>query len=556
MIYEENVIQKDPMKVDIRFASVYPNIYKTAMSSLGYRIIYGLINEREDTYCERVIYPDTRSIESNSPLKDFDIISFSLQYEQDYFNVLEILKNANIPIKRENRCNSKIKYPLVMAGGPCATSNPLPLSKFIDFFIIGEGEAILNKFLDEYKKIFKNNKIINNKAIDINSLHHIKGVYSPNSNIKSFDSEYDTKKNHKSNRAEIAIVKNMEDAYYTTWPLITKTTDIQEDKNHLPVFGNSILLNVSRGCTRGCRFCMSGYLYRPFRKNSLDLLFKIAEKTRENTGENKVSLIGAAVSDYSRINELVEGLLKRNFQVSTPSLRIESITKETLVSLKESGSKTITIAPESIYKLRKSLNKNISDDKIEEIMKDALELGFNIKLYFLIGIPNETKGDIEELANYIKYLDSLKSRYSFSSNKNSIKFSVNPLIPKPHTPLQWEGYNLNEVKKKTRYLKSLLKNINIKFDSPKMGLIQYVLSCKGLEVGNLIEKSLKTKIPIKEWEKFSKGYNINEKLPWEDIDIHINNDFLKKEYTNISKGETLEWCIENHCYNCGSCDNL
>jgi radical SAM superfamily enzyme YgiQ (UPF0313 family) len=529
MIYEENTILKKPMKVDIRFASVYPNVYKTAMSSLGYQIIYEMVNEREDTWCERIVYPNTRSIESNSPLKDFDIISFSLQYEQDYFNMLEILKKADIPIRREERekeaLEGKANIPIIIAGGPCVTGNPMPISDFIDIFIIGEAEEVLNGFLDIYKKLKDPQK-------EIDSFLALKGIYIPKID----------------NIAERAIVKNMDTAYHVTNPIVVKT-ETTEDEDFLPVFGNSILLNVSRGCSRGCRFCMSGYLYRPTRETSLNELFTIAEKARKNTGIKKVSLIGAAVSDYSKIDDLSNGLLKRGFQISTPSLRIESITKETLNSLKESGAKTITIAPESIYSLRKSINKNITDDKIFEVIENATNLGFNIKLYFLIGLTNEKVEDIDELANLIQKIDSLKKG-------NSIKFSVNPLIPKAHTPLQWEGYDLKDIKSKIKNLKSKLKGIDIKFDSAKMGLIQYVLSCKGKEIGKLLEKSLEDKIPMKEWKKYSTGYNLNEELSWKNIDIGLKTDFLKKEREKILIGALTPWCEKEHCYDCGSCDKL
>ena len=570
MIFEENIIIKKPMKVSVRVASVYPNLYKASGSSLGYQIIYKLINEREDFWCERVVYPNTRSIESNSPLRDFDIISFSLQYEQDYFNMLEILKKADIPIKREERIeadnlnNNKIlrnkskinknkirksKYPLIIAGGPCATSNPLPISDFIDIFIIGEAEEVLDNFLDKYKKL-------KNPYKDIDSFSSIKGVYIPSIN----------------NKASKLIVENMENAFHITKPIVVKT-QTKEDEEFLPVFGNSILLNVSRGCTRGCRFCMSGYLYRPTRETPLKKLFTIAEEARENTGLNKVSLIGAAVSDYSKIDELTIGLLNRGFQISTPSLRVESITKETLKSLKKSGSKTITIAPESIYSLRKSINKDITDEKIFEVVENIIKFGLNVKLYFLIGLANETKEDIEELANYIKKIDSLKLKYSNktdstikANNSNklnnyiktnpSIKFSVNPLIPKPHTPMQWEGYDLKNIKSQIKYLKSKLKGIDIKFDSAKMGLIQYVLSCKGKEVGKLLEKSLENKVSIKEWKKYSDGYELNDKLPWENIDIGLNPEFLKKEREKMFNEKLTPWCEREPCYNCGSCDKI
>ena len=561
MFREKNVIIKNPLKADIRFGLVYPNVYKTAMSSLGYQILYNYVNEREDSYCERIIYPSVRSLETNSPLADFDIISFSLQYEQDYFNVLEILRDAGIPLRREDRTSDD---PLIIAGGPCASSNPLPLSDFIDIFVIGEAEAVLYDFLDLYLE-----SDIKNKR-DLSPFLNMQGLY-----VSQFN-----------NNAKIILLDDMNDAYHLTYPIVTET----DDKDFMPAFSNTILLNVSRACSRGCRFCMSSYMYRPLRETDLENLLSIAEDARSNTGLNKISLIGAAVSDYSKINELTETLREKGFQVSTPSMRIESITRETLVALKSSGLKTLTIAPESIYSLRKRINKDIKDEDVFRVINDAVELGFNIKLYFLIGLPYETQDDIDELASLMKQIDSMKynidsnsessiklndisiKSMSNSSSKNdgafsrkksksskkkskvSISFSVNPVIPKPHTPLQWESYDMKGIKSKIRYLKKNLKGLDIKFDSAKMGLIQYVLSCGDKEIGDLIERSLNEKISIKEWAQNAPNYEFGDDLPWDSIDVSVSKDFLISEYEKIGTSEQTPWCEDGPCYNCGACD--
>lgn len=234
MLYEKNTFQKNLKQIDIRFGLAYPNVYQTAMSSLGYNILYNQINEREDTWCERVIYPHTNSIESNTPSRHFDILSFSIQFEEDYFHVLEMLKSAQIPLKREQRGSED---PLIIAGGPCPTANPMPLSDYIDVFIIGEGEESITKFLDTYKKY-------QNK--DLEKFLEIPGVYIPKYN----------------NETKISLVQNMDDAYHITEPIITRG----ESEDYQSVFNNTIMLNVSRGCQRGCRFCMAGYLYRPTRQ--------------------------------------------------------------------------------------------------------------------------------------------------------------------------------------------------------------------------------------------------------------------------------------------------
>ena len=554
MFNERNIIIKNPLKADIRFGLVYPNVYKTAMSSLGYQIIYNYINERQDCYSERIIYPAIRSLETNSPLADFDIISFSLQYEQDYFNVLKMLQEANIPLRREDRT---INDPLIIAGGPCASSNPLPLSDFIDIFVVGEAESVLYNLLDLYADE-KNNKNSDDKR-DLSPFLDIKGLY-----ISEFNNE-----------TEIALSDDMAEIYHLTYPIVTET----DDKDFMPAFSNSILLNVSRACTRGCRFCMSSYLYRPLRETDLNHLLSIAEESRKNTGLNKISLIGAAVSDYSQINELTEKLKDNGFQVSTPSMRIESITKETLISLKSSGLKTLTIAPESIYSLRRRINKDIKDEDVFRVINDAIQLGFNIKLYFLIGLPYERQEDIEELAEMMKQIDSMK--YNIDSNsensiklkvnsnskkgnasskssrkkaKVSISFSVNPVIPKPHTPLQWESYDMKDIKSKIRYLKKNLKGLDIKFDSAKMGLIQYVLSCGDRNIGDLIEKSLNQKVSIREWGENAPSYDLDDDLPWDSINVSVSKEFLKSEYEKIRTSEQTPWCEDGPCYNCGACN--
>lgn len=515
MLYEKNIFQKNIKNIDTHMGLAYPNIYRTAMSSLGYNILYNQINERENTWCERIIFPNTKSIESNTPSRYFDIISFTIQFEEDYFNVLKMLQDAEIPLKRKNRNKSD---PLIIAGGPCVTANPMPLSDYVDLFVIGEGEFVIENIIDTYQEHDKN----------LEKYLNLPGVYIP---------EYN-------NKAKINIIPDMDNAYHIVKPVVSKS----DDEDYQTVFNNSIMLNVSRGCTRGCRFCMSGYLYRPTRESNYQKLIDIAIENRENTGLNKITLIGAAVSDYSNLENLIEGLEKKGFQISTPSLRIESVTKETLKSLKKSGLKTITLALESTEKLRKVVNKEILEETIFTVIKNAIELDFKIKLYFLIGIPGETMDDIKKLCNYMKKIVDMHK-----SVKN-VKFSINPLIPKPHTPLQWETYDFKDIKKKTRYINKEMRRYNVKCESPKKGLIQYILSCGNRSIGAIIEKSLTKQITLKEWRELLPEYDIDDKLPWDNIDVGVDKRFLKIENKRLKNLKQTPWCQTGQCYNCGACE--
>ncbi|WP_413861758.1 radical SAM protein [Methanobrevibacter sp. UBA417] len=536
MLYEKNFFEKNPMQVDVRVALTYPNDYKTAMSNLGYQIVYGMLNDRIDMYCERVVMPFTRSIETGSPLHDFDVIAFSLQYEEDYFNVLKMLDDAGIPLRREDRGDN---FPIIMAGGPCASSNPSVLSDYIDIFIIGEGEEILDK-------VFNRFAFMVNPHSQLESLSKISGVYLPGISEGSVDLE---------------IVDNMNQAYYSRNPIITET----DNPDFSPVFGEAILLNISRGCSRGCRFCMSSYLYRPQRERSVKSLVEYCENVKNQYGLNRVAFIGAAVSDYSHIEDLIGELESRGFEISVPSMRIESITHNILVSLKRSGLKTLTIAPESIYRLRVRMNKDISDEEIFNLVSDALSLGFNLKFYFLIGLPTETDEDIEELIGYIKKINNLpkeiKNKTVSSDNitsgsDNSIgkmSFSINPVIPKPHTPLQWYPYDMKSNKKKIKHLKKELGHLNIKFSSARMGLIQYILACGDHNTGKLLEQSLIVKLSTQDWLNNIPSYELNDKLPWDNINVRANKEFLKEEYNKILNNELTPWCEQDGCYNCGPC---
>lgn len=510
MLREHNVVVKNLKDVDLRFASCYPNLYRSAMSSLGFHIIYDFLNSREDIYCERVVYPYGKSLETGTSLRDFDVVSFSLQYEQDYFNVLEMMMKGGIPPHKEDRTS---RDPLVIAGGPCASSNPLPMSRFFDLFIVGEAEVILDDVLDLCMEL-------DNPRKELDAFMDIEGVYLPDNPVK------------------IRIVKDMKDAWQPLRQVVPET----DDKQFIPAFGRSFLLEVSRGCVRGCRFCMAGCTYRPRREVPLKKLLETAEKGRQATGLNKIALIGAAVSDHSQVEDLCRGLDERGFQVTTPSLRIESISEELLEILGRSGLKTVTIAPESIWKVRKSVNKPIPDEKIFKTIQTVFKQKMNVKLYFMLGLPQETMEDVESLSMLIKDFVKMADRHG------SVRVSANPFIPKPHTPFQWHRFNFEDVKSKIRYLSSHVNLRSFKIGNPKNALVQYALSTGNADLGDLIEE----KVSTARWKKVVEARN-PEDLPWKNIDVGVKDDFLKKEYEKALKGDLTPWCETFGCYNCGAC---
>lgn len=533
MLYEENITLKSLEDIDIRVGLIYPDVYENVTLSTGFELLYHMLNDRNDCYCERFIYPHTKSLETKSSLKEFDILSFTIHHTEAYFKIIEILKKADIPILRENRTNDD---PLIIIGGPITTSNPAPLSKFIDIFCIGEGECILNKLIDTYKK-FENPKEHLEEFIDI------QGVYIPKFN----------------NHTKIALIDNMDEKFHNTNPIIVKNEDNE--------IVNTIRLDVLRGCSHGCRFCMAGYLYKPSRETSLEKLIEIAEVARENTGISSVYLVGPDIADHSRFLELIDELNKRNFNVGLPSTRIEKISRKMLQNLKDSGTDHFDIAPESIYKIRRSLNKDFDDEKIDYVMKTAFDIGLNLKFLFLIGFPQETNEDIVDLTKYIKSI--IKTRDDFDKNIE-LDFRVSPVVPKPNTTLQWQHFDIDTINSKIDIFLDELKDLNLEcigdtmmgltytnysinlrfdFNSNEDCFKDYILSCGNSELGNLIMNG-SFNSPLSQWEQYAPKYDFDDELPWDCIDLGYRKGFIKAEYKRMLKNKLTLWCGENKCYNC------
>lgn len=549
---EWNSIFKDP-KNKKRFLIIYPDLYEVGMSSYAIVLLYHLINERSDSYCERVFSPNLDfenflkenniplfSIETKTPIKDFHILGFSLQSQLDFTNVLNILELGKIEIFREKREN----FPIVLGGGPI-TLNPLPLSPFFDAFVIGEGEQVVNEILDNFE--FDKEKFLE-------KINNIEGVFVPKFGKKKVKKMY---------------IKDFENSYYPEKPLVP----------YIQVIHDRGVVEIFRGCDRGCRFCISGMEKRPRRERSINKILEIVDKTINSTGYEEISLLSLSTTDYSKIEELLillkDKLKDKKVTISLPSLRVDNFSLK-LLDLIDTGRKvTLTFAPEGgTERIRKVMNKPIKDEEIFEVIKEAVKRGYKkIKLYFLVGIPYETEEDIVGIKELIK-------KIKIENRGIKLSISINPFIPKPFTPFQWEGFiSKDEYIKKIQIIKNGLKDVNLNYRGWEESFIEAILSRGDEEISELIYEAYESGERFSNWreyfhfevwdeilkrkkfkivEKILNGFNINEELPWEFIDIGIDKSFLILEKEKSKRGELTEPCFMDFekCSSCGVCFNL
>jgi radical SAM superfamily enzyme YgiQ (UPF0313 family) len=464
-MYNENIIIKDWRYIDLSFGLVYPNHYKLGMSSYTIRLLYYLINLDKNVACERIFLPkrikfpaskdqssinQIRSLENKVLPKEFDILGFSLHYENNYKNVLWILEKAEIPITVNQRIETYSKngeyYPLIIGGGPAVTSNPLPLSRVFDLFFIGDSEPNLFKFFEifrEYKK-----KKLSFKELLLRSIK-LEGIYVPSLN----------------NDVKRAVLNNLDDSKIPVFQLFAKS---DEEKK---LFEENFFVEVNRGCPFKCKFCISSYHNYPFRNRSFENIIKTIDNAVKTLAFNKISLIGSCVSSHPEFYEICDYIIKKGKEFSLPSVRLDHITSK-MVDLFERGKiRTITIAPETgSESLRFEINKKIPNHKIIEVL-DLLKNSQlkSIKFYFLVGLPEETDEDIYEIIEILKRIDEL------GFEKNRLKVNINPFIPKFNTPYENETYfyfseNLKKLITKFRLLEQRLNDISsikLKFQNPK-----------------------------------------------------------------------------------------
>ena len=562
-----------------RMALVYPNLYKVGMSNLGFHIIYDIMNRRTDTACERFFLPEKKlikeyertntpimSIETQSYLCDFPLIAFDISFEIDYFNVLDIMELSRVTLKAAER---KENDPIVIAGGPCSTFNPEPLSPFIDAFIIGEGENTMMYFMDVLYDS-KTKKI--SRADTLKALSKIDGVYVPSLYSVEYKSDGIIKSIELRDKISKKFVDNSErditSAKADIFPKIKRQwiENIDDYPAHTVVVTsdtefNMYLIETARGCGRHCRFCMAGYCYRRPRNRSLEELKKcIAEAKKFN---KRIGLMGAAISDYPQIDELCDYIIDEGMKMSVASFRADSVSEKLVRALKKSGTRTLTLAPEAGNdKMRAVINKGIDEKHLFHAMDIGMAAGIHhYRLYIMIGLPFETFEDIEsicELAVRIK---------EYIGKKGALTLSVNPFIPKPFTPFQWLPMeNKKNIEKKYKMIHDLLKNeksIELLTEPLRSSYVQGVLARGDRRVGEALHEAHKNggakgfrtalkSVGLDEDFYLYRERGEDEIMPWDILDMHVKREYLISELEKAKKGQSTMRCFDN-CHRCGVC---
>lgn len=545
-----------------KVAIVYPNTYFVGMSNLGLHIIYEEINLRNDSVCERIFLPEKKeleaydktktplmSVETQRPMHQFDVVAFDVTFEMDYFHIPLMLRHGRVPIMGKDRTKFD---PIVIAGGPCATFNPEPFADFIDAFIIGEGEGIVSRVLD----IIRDGKMegLDRHAI-LRQLANISGVYVPSLYVPIYSDDGEFKGYHIAEGAPKTIKRHFE--------MLTSGGETVVATNYTE-FGAMYIIEVARGCGRHCRFCMAGYCFRVPRVRPLEILKEGVDRA-EKLGK-KVGLMGAAISDYPEVDELVTYIRSKDMRYSCASLRADSLTQAVVDGLADSGQKTITIAPETgSERLRRVINKGISEEHLQNAATLSAKSGIqHMRLYIMIGLPTETDEDIEAI---VGLAERTQAHMAEVGCKGRLTLSINPFIPKPFTPFQWMAMdNQKTVEKKLQYIKKALqknRRIEVLVESPKEAYIQGVLARGDRRLGAVLaacaadrgSKSFKSEMKAAGLDMDEMNYrerSFDEFLPWSHLDMGMDDGYLEMEWKRSVDEAYTPPCVQG-CKRCGVC---
>ncbi len=583
---EYNAIKKDLTKVRVKMAMAFPDVYEVGMSHLGSKILYHVVNGIDGVAMERVFAPwvdmeellkaddiSLVSLESQLPLNEFDIVGFSLQYELSFSNVINMLALGRVPLLAKDRGP---KDPLVIAGGPNAF-NPEPLADFLDVVVIGDGEEIIVQLITAYDRWKASGST--DRRVLLLDLVKLDGVYVPS----FYQDQYDEQGRFKGvvkleEQAPSFIRRNLipdlDQAPFPTNPIVPFTEVIHD----------RVMLELFRGCSRGCRFCQAGVLYRPVRERSLEQLMETAEKAVRATGYNDISLTSLSTMDYSQVEKLVDGLLAKHscegVGLSLPSLRVDSFSVALANKVQQVRKTGLTLAPEAgTQRLRDVINKNVTEEELITAVKGAFEAGWNaVKLYFMLGLPTETDADLEGIADLAqKVVDTYRSLNLKRRQGLRVTISVSTFVPKPHTPFQWEPQvELDEVRRRQQFLKSKIKSrvIDYNYHDPQTSFLEAVFAKGDRRLGRTLMRAWELGCRFDGWSEHFKpqlwkqaldetGIDPREyanrvllpsdPLPWDHLDSGVTKEWLWEERERAYAGITTEDCREGSCSNCGVC---